>query len=256
MSNYTTELRWIVEQMADPTATTVSQKITSATPKIFNFYFPIFDETHRQTLEEKIIRHYFTHEIAFETVGLWQFYLEERMNLIMPYYNDLYKTTQEEYNILDTVNWTETMSRSVDREETAAETTTGKTDVESSLSSNSETNLTQDHANHGNAIVSDFPQSKIGTTDYATQSSETNDTQSSDDTSTVEETSSSNSTTDVTTSRNNTVNGSTGEEYTKNVKGLMGGKTYTELVQEYRAAILNIDKLIIDELYDMFMLIY
>ena len=104
MSKYTTEVRFICEQYAglDESAglANVHEVIEKARPKIFDFDFPIFDENYRSVLETKIIKHYYTREIGAETVGLWKFWLETRLNEIMPYYNKLYETTLLSFNPL------------------------------------------------------------------------------------------------------------------------------------------------------------
>ena len=54
--------------------------------------YPIFEETHRKILNDKIIRHYYTREIAAETVARWRMFVRDAMHLIMPYYNQLYES--------------------------------------------------------------------------------------------------------------------------------------------------------------------
>ena len=96
MSKYTTELRFICETKAGETESTgyndVQDVIDNSWDKIFNFDFPIFDENYREPLCKKIIKHYYTREIAEETFGLWQLRLDARMNEIMPYFNKLYNS--------------------------------------------------------------------------------------------------------------------------------------------------------------------
>ena len=102
MSKYTTELRFICETSAGLTDsegyTSTRDIIEKSRAKIFDFDYPIFDEKYRSVLETKIIKHYYTREIAAETVGLWKLWLDERMNNIMPYYNQLYKSELLEFN--------------------------------------------------------------------------------------------------------------------------------------------------------------
>lgn len=104
MSKYTTEIRYICENAAGLTESAgysqVNQIIQTAAPNIFDFTFPIFDETYRLPLEIKILRHYYTKEICEETVALWKLRLEDRMNMIMPYYNQLYRSALLEFNPL------------------------------------------------------------------------------------------------------------------------------------------------------------
>lgn len=98
MSNYTTQLRYICETYAGLTESagynSVDDVIAKSWDKIFNFDFPLWDDSYRQTLCSKIIAHYYMQEIAFETVGRWQLALQVKINEIMPYYNDLYTSIQ------------------------------------------------------------------------------------------------------------------------------------------------------------------
>lgn len=67
----------------------------------FNFEmtrYPIFDENYRNTLNNKILEHYRFREIGFETPQLFVYYLNRTLNEIMPYYNELYKTTLLEFD--------------------------------------------------------------------------------------------------------------------------------------------------------------
>lgn len=110
MSKYTTELRFLCESLTGHTEsvgyTDARQVIKDAAPIIFDFDYPIFDNAYKLTLETKIIRHYYTREISEETYGLWKLRLEDRMNVIMPYYNELYKSTLLEFNPLWDVDLT------------------------------------------------------------------------------------------------------------------------------------------------------
>ena len=54
--------------------------------------YPIFDENYRHYLNQKIIDHYYFREIGQETPDRFNFCLRRKMNEIMPYYNELYKT--------------------------------------------------------------------------------------------------------------------------------------------------------------------
>ena len=111
MSKYTTELRYICEMYAGGVSKgydDVNTVIQAAIPKVFSFDFPIFDEAYRNVLCTKILKHYYTREIAAETVGLWKLWLDAKLNEIMPYYNQLYKTqlSLEKLDPLTDVNLT------------------------------------------------------------------------------------------------------------------------------------------------------
>lgn len=109
MSKYTTQVRYICETAAnlDQSAgfNDVNTIIANAAPKIFDFAYPIFDETYRRPLEYKILRHFYTREIAEETVGLWKLRLQDKLNIIMPYYNRLYNSELLEFNPLYNVDY-------------------------------------------------------------------------------------------------------------------------------------------------------
>lgn len=112
MSYYTTELRYICEHYAGLDKSTgysgVDDVIQKSIPNIFDFDFPIFDEAYRNILETKILRHYYTREIGLETVALWKLKLQTKLNEIMPFYNQLYKSEVIEFNPLYDVDVTRT----------------------------------------------------------------------------------------------------------------------------------------------------
>lgn len=101
MSKYTTELRWICEHFANlGENASVIDIIKEAAPQIFNFDYPIYNPSHKLDLEITILRHFYTREICEETYGLWHLRLEDTIRNIMPYYNELYKSVDLEYNPL------------------------------------------------------------------------------------------------------------------------------------------------------------
>ena len=77
--------------------------------------YPIFDESYRDTLNNNILYHYYESEIGFETAPLFRFYLNQRLNEIMPKYNELYKAQKkliDENLLLNNVNLTESLQGS------------------------------------------------------------------------------------------------------------------------------------------------
>ena len=212
MSKYTTEVRFICETAAGLTESAGSSKvneiITKAAPIIFNFDWPIFDEAYRLGLEEKILRHYYTREIGEETVGLWKLRLEDRLNLVMPKYNQLYESAKLEFNPFYDVDYTRQGTNS-------GEGTSSGT-----------TNST------GNNMHSDTPQNGLESVlsgEYLTDADVSNGESSS--------------------SSQNSNSG----EFQESIKGKMPGTSYSRLLKEYRQTFLNIDRMVIDELNDLFM---
>lgn len=277
MSKYTTELRWLIESVtADQTNLTISQRITAAAPKIFNFNYPIWNESYKTTLETKILKHYFNKEIGMETVGLWKLYLEERLNLIMPYYNQLYETASKNYDYMTDVNSTEIYTATKSNNEVADFTLSGNLtgsttdmgkDVINTVSKNIDTG-TRDSNNTINKknLESDLPQANYANLDYGTQLTEENQTETMHDStnqttnftngSTADRNNTTNAKQDTTQASKNTVYNSGDETYTRTRKGAFGGKSLTQLMLEYRESLINIDNMIINELSDLFMLIY
>ena len=91
MSKYSLQLRWLVEQtLADAKLPNIEANWHAAYDKLGLADYPIFDETYRETLNNKIVRHYWAYEIGSETSGLFRWNLRDAMFMIMPYYNQLY----------------------------------------------------------------------------------------------------------------------------------------------------------------------
>lgn len=104
MSKYTTEVRYICEVESGLVESkgfnSIDTILDNCRANIFNFDYPIFDETYRPVLEKKILKHYYTREICAETVGQWKHFLDAKMNDIMPYYNKLYESELLQFNPL------------------------------------------------------------------------------------------------------------------------------------------------------------
>ena len=91
MALYTTLLRSIVEQrQAD--AHVGPDDFTVAYRTLGLDGYPIFDESYRQTLNDKIIRHFYFREIGQETVARFRWYMDMTMRENMPYFNQLYSS--------------------------------------------------------------------------------------------------------------------------------------------------------------------
>lgn len=109
MSKYTTELRFICESLVPNYETkSINEIIEEARQKIFDFEYPIIDESYKKTLETKIIKHFYIREIGLETYGLWKLRLDSKMNEIMPFYNKLYETELYKIDPLINTNITKT----------------------------------------------------------------------------------------------------------------------------------------------------
>lgn len=277
MSKYTTQVRWIIEQVtSDSKNLPITQRVSLACPKIFDFNFPIWLKEYRPILEKKILMHYFNKEIGFETVGLWKLYLEERLNLIMPYYNELYKTTVKDYDWLTDTNAHETYVGNKKLQEYAKFDANGnvKSDLTGKVqdtggetfsgTGSSTTDGTQ--SQHTKSLESDLPQANYANLDYGTkltegeQSGTTHEESTTKNDSTTDRNNTTdttqNSNTDTTQQSNNELQSNTDDIYTRDRVGAFGSHSLTELLIQYRDSLINIDNLIIDDLKDLFMMIY
>ena len=140
MSKYTTEVRFICENSAGLSESEGADNVDSVLDrcwnKVFNFDFPIFDENYRQVLCRKILKHYYTREIAHETVGRWKLALNAKLNEIMPYYNQLYKSELLEFNPFYDVDLTRSREGSGTRDTTGS---TSNTSTESGTNTKTDT---------------------------------------------------------------------------------------------------------------------
>ena len=129
MSKYTTEVRYICEKAAGLDESKgyadVDTIISEAIPKVFNFSFPLFDEEYRSVICTKILRHYYTREIGFETVGIWKLKLQTLLNEIMPYYNQLYNSELIKFNPLYDTDLNTTHVGDKNSEQTSEENKSG-----------------------------------------------------------------------------------------------------------------------------------
>lgn len=274
MSKYTTEVRYICEEyFGDNTSLnypSINDVIQKALPKIFDFDFPIFDENYRNVLESKIIKHFYTREIGFETVALWKLKLQTKLQEIMPLYNQYYESALLEYNPLQTTNITTKSNRKTDSTSTDnrnKNTKTTGTDTTNTLSDSTDTTHNKSTENtKGNKwdLYSDTPQggltgvenetyltnarkntvdSTIGTTQDGTVTGKT--TGKTDYTRNTNVNESSNDT----GKRNNT------DDYLENVTGFSSSNP-SELIMKLRETFINIDMLVIDELEELFMYLW
>lgn len=250
MSKYTTELRFICEVNSGLNESVgyskIEDVITGAIPKIFNFNFPIFDESYRSVLERKILKHFYTREICEETVGLWKLRLDTRLNEIMPYYNKLYKSELLDFNPLYTDNLTRTRTTNMNSKRETGNN--GKVDTtNNSNSQGSESGTTN---NNGNDLYSDTPQGSLDGVEsgtYLTNARKTSDTS----TSSSNTSNNSSASGKVVSSESGSDDFNSTEDYLESVSGYAGVNA-SDLLKKYRETFLNIDMMIINNLEDLF----
>lgn len=217
LAKYTTEVLSIVHANSTE-GTPLNDRIDEAALSIFPIY-PIWTESYRATLNHKILRHYLSREIGFETVGRWKMFLETRLFEIMPYYNQLYTTTLEQFDGVNDVDLVITSDR----------TTTAHFDQRGEGNTSDQSDLTG----------IDYPQGTVTASDNSFYASDAqkNKSQSSGE--------------------NETMSDSVGNDNTRQTrKGKSGMRSQAELIKSFRREIINIDMMIIRDLKDLFFTLY
>lgn len=250
MSKYTTELRYICESSIGNDKAggynKVADIIAQARPKIFDFSYPIFDESYRSVLETKIIKHYYTREIGQETYGLWKLKLDTKLNEIMPYYNQLYRSELLEFNPLYNFNITRDHNTKFDSKRTIGNDVSSSGTVNTSGTDNSTKTTENEHRD----LYSDTPQGAIYNLEnetYLTNARKVSD----DNYDRLSSSNTANSTQNTHTQSEGDDDFNSTEDYLEHVYGFEG-KDASELLLKYRQTFLNIDMQVIEELEELF----
>ena len=195
--------------------------------KLFDFEYDFYEESKKEQFEQKFIAYFYMREIEHETVEEFKHELRTKLNLIAPYYKQLYETELKSKNIEFLLNkdLKETFIREVE------------SDTESLSNFNNESN--------GKAKVetlsttNDTPQNRIDDLDKyissASKDKNTSDTSSSDNGSSISQNS-------------NTAK----EETTLISKGNIGTTSSAQLLRDWRDVLINIDMMILEECEELF----
>ena len=186
MSKYTTQLRWIVEQEQGKVPASSNHRYTQATWKKLGLNdYELFEPAYRETLNAKIIDHFYFREIGFETAAQFAWYIRRTMQEIMPYYNKLYEIqammteplrdwyrhgVRDDTNVIDgktheTEAWDGTDATSYGGEDESTKTKTGTiTEVFDGCESHNGTDTTivdDDATSHNRNVFQDTPMSLL-----------------------------------------------------------------------------------------------
>ena len=195
--------------------------------KLFDFKYDFYEESKKEQFEQKFIDYFYMREIEHATAEEFKHELRTKLNLIAPYYKQLYETELKSKNIEFLLNkdLKETFIREVE------------SDTESLSNFNNESN--------GKAKVetlsttNDTPQNRIDDLDRyissASKDKNTSDTSSSDNGSSISQNS-------------NTAK----EETTLISKGNIGTTSSAQLLRDWREVLINIDMMILEECEELF----
>lgn len=207
---------------------------------LFDFDYPIYDESQRARFEIMILKYYFQRDIGAETVGQFKLFADDLLNRIMPKYNTLYNAIVEnEIKPLYNDYEVETISRQNQTSNNATSTgnTTSKVDTDgTTMSAGDNTNKFWDQPQTGEAVNDSY------------LTNQTNDTNSSNSTTTG--TSSSTATDNTTAKTDGTLNEDIVRKKYGNVQ-----KSMTDLYMQYAYKFETVDNMIIKELAVLFNLL-
>ena len=195
--------------------------------KLFDFKYDFYEESKKEQFEQKFIDYFYMREIEHATADEFKHELRTKLNLIAPYYKQLYETELKSKNIEFLLNkdLKETFIREVE------------SDTESLSNFNNESN--------GKAKVetlsttNDTPQNRIDDLDKyissASKDKNTSDTSSIDNGSSISQNSN-----------------SAKEETTLISKGNIGTTSSSQLLRDWREVLINIDMMILEECEELF----
>lgn len=198
---------------------------------LFDFDYEFYDNTLKNEFEKMFGDYFYFRNIGHETIGRFKFELRSKLNIIAPYYKQLYKTEVESRNIQFLLN--------KDLKETYIKTLKGENIIESMTEDTSLINSNGENIN----IFSDMPKSRIENLDnYMT-----------------------NATKDILKNDNKATNNSKGkndnivnqEEKTELIsQGNIGTTSSAQLLESWRSCLININQLIFNELEELFYGLY
>lgn len=214
----------------DNTGVTVELRaIVESGVDVWAFDYPsYYSGEEKKAFEQKVLDHYWLRQIGQETAGRWLHYFRSRIREIMPYYIQLYKSQELMASLDDPFG-------NVDITETFEE--------ESSGTSTTENSGTSTGSASANAVkkFSNTPQGSVENLDsYLTEATVDNATETSD----------------AETSATSSGESSGTTRHTLTRKGNQGVNTYAHDMKELRETFLNIDRMIINELKDLFLQVY
>ena len=195
--------------------------------KLFDFEYDFYEESKKEQFEQKFIDYFYMREIEHATAEEFKHELRTKLNLIAPYYKQLYETELKSKNIEFLLNkdLKETFIREVESDTESLSNfnneSNGKTKVETLSTTN------------------DTPQNRIDDLDKyissASKDKNTSDTSSSDNGSSISQNS-------------NTAK----EETTLISKGNIGTTSSAQLLRDWRDVLINIDMMILEECEELF----
>ena len=195
--------------------------------KLFDFKYDFYEESKKEQFEQKFIDYFYMREIEHATAEEFKHELRTKLNLIAPYYKQLYETELKSKNIEFLLNkdLKETFIREVESDTESLSNFNNESSGKAKVETLSTTN--------------DTPQNRIDDLDRyissASKDKNTSDTSSSDNGSSISQNSN-----------------SAKEETTLISKGNIGTTSSAQLLRDWRDVLINIDMMILEECEELF----
>ena len=204
-------------------------------------YYPIFDESYRTRLNEKIVAHYALREIGSETPQMFVFYLGRTMREQMDYFNQLYVSAQHKFDPFITSD----IKQSLDS--TSVNESSGKSSGTQSNESTAHSMSDTEADNSSMTFNSEFPQTRIDDfKKFATSASQTDSTGNT-------HTSTQQDSTATATSQSNTDYAHSSDKGNSMSHTVGTSGSQSQLLLDWRSTMLNIDMMVVGSLEDLFM---
>lgn len=200
------------------------RKILSSRDIFKSINYDFYEKTYKPIFEEKFIKRFYFREIGVETIERFLINLETTLNEIMPYYNHLYQTTTYKYDPILNYDVTETITREI----------VGATESDNSLNQSSTQN--EGVRNYDTPIIKvKDPNSYKKSPSFITDSEGNNLLKA---------------------NSNKRENNKSNEINNRTTRGNIGVMTTQDLIKKEREIIINIDKMILDDLEVLFMQVF
>ena len=231
-------------------------------------WYPIYKEEEREELNKKIIEHFWSWEIAGETPARFKFFLNRKLNEVMPLINQRWESQWmyvKGYNPLWNIGLTDSYTREVknkDTSNTTNEASSTSKDTSNSTNENTTTGKTsisnEDKSTlvYNEVPVSGITQEEIDNNTYVTNYNRNRNVglnTTTTDSKVMNETDSSNKNTTETEGETNTTNeGNMIETFTHRQDGSSAGLSFSHAIGQWREILINIHMEVIQALEPCF----
>lgn len=200
------------------------RKILSSRDIFKSINYDFYEDDYRPIFEEKFIKRFYFREIGVETIERFLINLETTLNEIMPYYKHLYLTTTYKYDPILNYDVTETITREI----------VGASESDNSINQSSSQN--EGVRNYDTPIIKvKDPNNYKKSPSFITDSEGNNLLKA---------------------NSNKRENNKSNEINNRTTRGNIGVMTTQDLIKKEREIIINIDKLILDDLEILFMQVF